>query len=206
MQVPGPSRRFFLFPQRKRWKDSTTARLTLDAVRTSLELINYSADICPPLKSAVGAVIGLCNLADRVAACDANAETLVWRSIAILDMIYNLIDVNKPIPSDLLQSIVHFEQLVVEIRTAMEDIMKKKRVPRVLHLRRNESQLAKFTARLDSAAEIFTIGSMTVQRMSLARIEDKVETVSTVASALEHSNVLLRDQVKFLQLAIVFLA
>jgi hypothetical protein len=33
------------------------------------------------------------------------------------------------------------------------------------------------------------IGSMTVQTMSLCRIEDKVESVSQVTSALERSNV-----------------
>ncbi|KAJ7789432.1 hypothetical protein B0H14DRAFT_2944596 [Mycena olivaceomarginata] len=204
-------RRLSRFLPRKRWKESTAVLLTWDVVRTSLEVVLSSADHCPPLKSAVGGVIALCNIAERAAACDENAEILIWRAVAILDTMYQSIDANAPIPSHLLNGMVQFEQLILEVRLAMKAMLKRKRVLRVLHLRRSESQLAKFTARLDSVAEVFTIGSMTVQTMSLCRIEDKVESVSQVTSALErsnwtavsavaseiqHSNVLLR-QVKF---------
>jgi len=216
MDVPGPPRRFFLLPPRKRRKGSKTTLLTLDAVRLSLELVNDSADACPALKSAVGAVVALCNLADRVAASSEDAKALAWRAVTILDIIYQSVDANNEIPSHLLHSIVQFEQLVIEIQTAMEATIKKKRVLRVLHLRRNEAQLAKFTAQLDSAAEAFTIGNITVQTMSLAciedkilalaRIEDKVESISAVASAVEHSNILLHDEIKYLRLTVVFLA
>ncbi|KAJ7362809.1 hypothetical protein DFH08DRAFT_326926 [Mycena albidolilacea] len=181
-------RRLSRFLPRKRWKESTAVLLTWDAVRTSLEVVLSSADICPPLKSAVGGVIALCNIAERAAACDENAEILIWRAVAILDTMYQSIDTNAPIPSHLLNGMVQFEQLILEIRLAMKVMLKRKRVLSVLHLRRSESQLAKFTARLDSVAEVFTIGSMTVQTMSLCRIEDKVESVSQVTSALERSN------------------
>ncbi|KAF7367826.1 hypothetical protein MSAN_00847000 [Mycena sanguinolenta] len=205
-------RRLLNLPRRKRPKDNppespTAARLSWDAVRTALELVNDSADVFPPLKSAVGGVVALCNLAERLAACNADAEILVWRSVAILDTIYQSMDPDtNTIPAHFLDGILRFETLINEIRTAMEAITKKSRALRVLHLRRNESQLAKFTARLDSAAEVFAIHSMTVQTMSLARVENKVEGVSVVASTIEHSNVLLRNQIESLQLqmAIVF--
>ncbi|KAJ7863438.1 hypothetical protein B0H14DRAFT_468173 [Mycena olivaceomarginata] len=191
-------------PRRKRRKEFTTTLLTWDAIRTSLELVEKSADVCPPLKSAVGAVGALCDLADRMAASDANAEALTWRAFTILETIHNSIDSNKTVPPPhLLHSIVQFEQLLIEIRTAMEVLANENRVLRVLRLRRNESQLAKFTARLDLLAEMFTIGTMAIQTVSLAHIENTVQTVSAVASALEHSN---RNQVKFLQFTVVFLA
>jgi hypothetical protein len=41
----------------------------------------------------------------------------------------------------------------------MDSIARIGRVRRVLNLRRTESELAKFTARLDSAAETFAVGS-----------------------------------------------
>ncbi|KAJ7196316.1 hypothetical protein B0H12DRAFT_1082042 [Mycena haematopus] len=175
--------------RRKELEETPTALLTWDAVRTSLELVNGSADACPPLKSVVGAVVALCNLAERIAACDENAEMLAWRSVAIIDTIYNSIDPNDAIPTHFLDGFLQFEQLVNEIRTAMEAITKKKRFLRVLHLRRSESELDKFTKRLDSAAEVFMIRSVTVQTMSVARIEDKVDNVAAVASTIQNSNV-----------------
>ncbi|KAF7367822.1 hypothetical protein MSAN_00846600 [Mycena sanguinolenta] len=210
METRGPLRRFLRLPRRKRPKEDssespTATRLTWDTIRTALELVNDSADVCPPLKSAAGGVVALCNLAERLAACDENAEMLAWRSVTILDTIYHSIDPDAhTIPVHFLDGILQFEKVINEIRTAMEAITKKNRVLRVLHLRRNESQLAKFTTRLDSATEVFTIHSM----MSLARIEDKVEGVSVVASTIEHSNNLLHNRVELLQLqlqvAIVF--
>ncbi|KAJ6505401.1 hypothetical protein C8R45DRAFT_923690 [Mycena sanguinolenta] len=195
MEARSRLRRLLGLPRRKRLKEDsgdspTVTRLTWDAVRTALELLNDSADVCPPLKSAVGGVIALCNLAERLSACNEDAEMLVWRSVTILDTIYQSMDPDtNPIPAHLLDGILRFETLINEIRTAMEAITKKKRVPRVprvLHLRQNESQLAKFTARLDAAVEVFTIHSMTIQTLSLARIEDKVEGVS---ATIGHSTV-----------------
>ncbi|KAJ7273778.1 hypothetical protein C8J57DRAFT_1714847 [Mycena rebaudengoi] len=150
-------------PRRKRRKESTITLLTWDTIRTSLELVQRSADVCPPLKSAVGAVCALCDLADasrsssRIAASDANAEALAWRAFIILETILNSIDSNKPVPPHLRHSIEQFEQLLSEIRTAMEVLAKENRVLRVLRLRRNESQLTEFIARLDLTAQLFIV-------------------------------------------------
>ncbi|KAJ7686298.1 hypothetical protein B0H17DRAFT_1072228 [Mycena rosella] len=217
-----PRRRFALqgfFPPRRR-KGASAAAISLNAVRTTLELVECSADVCPPLKSAVGAVVAICKLADRIAASDADAGRLAWRAVTILDAIYNSIDAQKSdaIPPHLLNNVVQFEQLLIEIHTAMKGI-KTKGIRRLLHLRRNESQLATFNAQLDAAAQVFTIGTMTSQTVSLAHIDGRmqsqavslahiqeiVEKVSTVSSALEHSNVQLRGQVRFLQITTVFL-
>jgi hypothetical protein len=46
----------------------------------------------------------------RAAACDENAEILIWRAVAILDTMYQSIDANVPIPSHLLNGMVQFEQ------------------------------------------------------------------------------------------------
>ncbi|KAJ6505404.1 hypothetical protein C8R45DRAFT_548707 [Mycena sanguinolenta] len=166
MEARGQLRQLLRLPRRKRPKNDsgespTATGLTWDAIRTMLEVANDSADVFPPLKSAVGGVVALCNLADRLAASDENAKMLVWRSVTILDTIYRAIDPDAYaiIPAHFLDGILQFEQLINEIRKAMEAIMKKNRrgVLRIPHLRRNESQLAKFTERLDSAAELFTV-------------------------------------------------
>ncbi|KAJ7452578.1 hypothetical protein FB451DRAFT_1409264 [Mycena latifolia] len=191
------------FRPSKRRKSFPAATLTLDAVRTTLEVMESAADACPPLKSTVGAVVALCKI--RLAASNTDAGTLAWRAITILDTIYNSMDAKSPdaIPLHLVHHIVQFEHLLTEIRTAMESIQSQGRLRRLLHLRRNESQLATFTERLNSAAQVFTIGAMSSQTVSLAHIEAVVEKVS---SGLEQSNAHLRGQVRFLQITVVFLA
>ncbi|KAJ7438868.1 hypothetical protein FB451DRAFT_1303067, partial [Mycena latifolia] len=110
----------------KRRKPPPEAVLTLDAVRTTLELVESSADVCPPLKSAVGAVVAVCRLTDRVAASAADAEALAWRAVEILDEIYNSVGARTPgaIPPHLLQWQLHSIVLLTEIRDAMGDIIK----------------------------------------------------------------------------------
>ncbi|KAJ7929741.1 hypothetical protein B0H13DRAFT_1963768 [Mycena leptocephala] len=191
------SRRFLALspvPRRKRRKESTTTLLTWDTIRTSLEIVQQSADACPPLKSVVGAVTALCDLADasrplRIAASDSNAEALTWRAFTILETLHNAIDLNKPAPPHLLRSIEQFEQLLIEIRTAMEVVANENRILHVLRLRRNESKLAKFTARLDSIAELFTVITM---------------LLGNEVKFLRDENKSLRNEVKFFQITAVF--
>ncbi|KAF7339078.1 hypothetical protein MVEN_01984200 [Mycena venus] len=194
-----------LFPFKRRQRRPAEI-LTLDAVRTTLELIERSADICTPLKSAVGAVVGICSLVDRVDASLTDTEALAWRAIAILDAIYNSVGsrTSDAIPSDQLESIVQFEQLTNEIRYAMENIRIKGRINRLLRLRRNESQLATFAARLDSASQAFTIGALSSHTASLAHLEEMVEKVSTSSYSLEQSHNKLCAQIRYLQHTVVF--
>ncbi|KAJ6469836.1 hypothetical protein C8R45DRAFT_937477 [Mycena sanguinolenta] len=151
MQAQRPPRRFlarlrlFPFKRRKRRPEEVTTpdapeetlTVTLDAVRTALEPEERSADICTPLKSASGGVVGIGSLVDRVDASLADEQA---------DVIYNSVSSGSSdtIPSHQLESIV---RSVDEIRDAV---------------RRNESQLSTFTTRLDA----FTIGALSSQTAS----------------------------------------
>ncbi|KAJ6497629.1 hypothetical protein C8R45DRAFT_1093978 [Mycena sanguinolenta] len=197
MEAKGLSGRVLRLPRRRRRKEtSSTALLTWDVVRTSLELVNNSADDWLPLKSVVGAVVALCDLVDRVTACDESAETLTWRAVAILDTIYHAVDANDTITPHFLDGILQFEKLINEIRTKMEAITKKNRVLRVLH--RKSSQCNHFGHSCLSCAQTHNLDTKH-DLSDVTRIEDKVESVP---STLEHSNLLLHAHVKFLQLAI----
>ncbi|KAK7021226.1 hypothetical protein R3P38DRAFT_2965842 [Favolaschia claudopus] len=203
MDLSALSTRLFPLTRRKRWKGSTPP-LTWGAIRDSLEVLNAGADFCGPFKSATGAVIALCNIVDRVAACDSKTEQLAFRAVTLLDTIYNAIPEQETIPSHLIPSIAQFELVVNEILVELKcGTASTNRMMRALRLRCTESKLAEFMERLDATAEAFTVKNMTLHTMSLVRIEAKVETIST---ALEHSNTLLHDQIKYLQLTVVFLA
>ncbi|KAJ6614028.1 hypothetical protein B0H10DRAFT_2046656 [Mycena sp. CBHHK59/15] len=139
--------------------DPSSMTLTSDAILTSLNLLKESADVFPPLKSVVGGVIAVWNLAERVAALDEEAQKLAWRAITILDIIYNAVGDAHPqsLSPHILQSILDFERLLNDLHKAMDRIAKRGRIHRLLHLRRTENQLASFNLRLNSMAEAFTV-------------------------------------------------
>ncbi|KAJ7689721.1 hypothetical protein B0H17DRAFT_1066115 [Mycena rosella] len=204
------------------------AALSSDALRESLTLLKDSTDVFPPLKSAVGGVLAVWDLAERVSASDENAQALARRAVGILDVIYKAVGGAGPVSPELLQEMVKFEELLREISAAMEEYLKAGRVRRVLYLRKQESRLTQFTARLDVAAEAFKIGSSTRTELASTRIEStstriestsiRIESTSsrvelalenlqadmvTLAVGLEQSNIRLRGEVKFLSQTIV---
>ncbi|KAJ7689714.1 hypothetical protein B0H17DRAFT_1066105 [Mycena rosella] len=201
------------------------AALSSDAIRESLSLIKGSADAFPPLKSTVVGVLAVWDLVERVSASDENAQALARRVVGILDVIYKAVGGGAvPVSPEMLEEMLKFEeyaQLLHEISAAMEQHLKAGRLRRVLHLRRQESRLAQFTARLDAAAEAFKIGSSTRIDSTSTHIEltsTRIESTSSrveltlkkiqadvvmLAVGLEESNIRLRGEVKFLRQTVV---
>ncbi|KAJ7689728.1 hypothetical protein B0H17DRAFT_632610 [Mycena rosella] len=156
--------------------------LSSDAIRESLSLLKDSADAFPPLKSAVGGVLAIWDLVERVSASDENAQALAHRATGILDTISKSVGRTGSVSSEMRREIDNFNVLLAEISAAMEGHLKTGRLRRVLHLRRQESRLARFTARLDAAAEAFKIGSSARTELMSTRIEStstRIESTST---------------------------
>ncbi|KAJ7909053.1 hypothetical protein B0H13DRAFT_1878072 [Mycena leptocephala] len=208
---------------------TTSPFLTLssDAIRTSLTLLKESTDVFPPLKSAVSGVLAVWDLADRVSTSDEDARVLAWRVVSILDAIYNAVGegTSATISPGMLQDVLKFEELLHEISTAMEAHLKPRWVRRMLRLRKHESQLVRFTSRLDAASEAFKIGSssrvevaaekiqgsssrveVAVEKIqgSSTRVEGTVERIQALAIGLEQSNSRLRGEVQVLRTVVLF--
>ncbi|KAJ7689722.1 hypothetical protein B0H17DRAFT_1066122 [Mycena rosella] len=191
----------------------TLGALSSDAIRESLSLLKDSADAFPPLKSAVGGVLAVWDLAERVSASDENAQALAHRVTGILDTISKSVGKTGSVSPEMQREIDKFNALLDEISAAMKGHLKAGRLRRVLHLRRQESRLAQFTARLDAAAEAFKIGSSARTELASARIEStstrvelalekiqaNVSSTVTLAISLEQSNIRLRGEVKVLR-------
>ncbi|KAJ7900535.1 hypothetical protein B0H13DRAFT_2275335 [Mycena leptocephala] len=190
-----------------------------EAIRTALALLKESTDVFPPLKSAVGGVLAVWDLADRISASDENAQLLAWRLVGILDTIYNAVTAEaSAISPGMLQDILKFEELLREISTAMAAQLKPGRFRRVLRLRKDESRLARFTSRLDAASEAFKIRSstrveLTMQKMqadfsSTASVIEHtnvaVEKIQALTSVLEQANIRLRGEVHVLRSIVLF--
>jgi len=187
--------------------------LSSDAIRTSLTLLKESTDVFPPLKSAVSGVLAVWDLADRVSTSDEGARVLAWRAVGILDAIYNAVGegTSTTISPGLLQDVLKFEELLHEISTAMEAHLKPRWVRRMLRLRKLESQLVRFTSRLDAASEAFKIGSssrveVAVEKIqgSSTRVEGTVERIQALAIGLEQFNSRLRGEVQVLRTIVLF--
>ncbi|KAJ7479619.1 hypothetical protein FB451DRAFT_1239417 [Mycena latifolia] len=184
--------------------ECTILALSSDAIRTSLNLLKEAADVFPPLKSAAGGVLAVWDLADRVSASDENAQALAWRVVGILDAIYNAVGGGtSPIPPSMLADIVKFEALLRDISTAMEEQLKQGRLRRVLHLRKREGRLARFTSRLDAASEAFKLAVEKIQADVSATAADVSSTAALVV-VVEQSNIRLRGEVQVLRTVVLF--
>ncbi|KAJ7192679.1 hypothetical protein GGX14DRAFT_479842, partial [Mycena pura] len=168
----------------------TEPRLTVessDAIRTALTLLKESTDVFTPLKSVVGGVLAVWDLAERISAADENAQALAWRLVGILDAIYNAVGAGgSAISPGMLQDILNFEELLREISMAMAAQLKPGRFRRMLRLRKHESRLTRFTSRVDTAFEAFKIGSSTRIELTMQKVQGDL---SSAASVIEHTNV-----------------
>ncbi|KAJ7733436.1 hypothetical protein B0H14DRAFT_2996447 [Mycena olivaceomarginata] len=105
-----------------------------DVIWTSILALKESADAFPPLKSAVGGVIALCDIAERTRHCKSDARDIALR-------------------------IRCFTILLDEVCCQMEAISMTRSVSRFLYLNRNEHVLKDIRSRLDEAYRDFLAAS-----------------------------------------------
>ncbi|KAJ7441949.1 hypothetical protein B0H11DRAFT_1932671 [Mycena galericulata] len=179
-----------------------------DAIREFLSLVKESTDIFPPLKSAVGGVLAVWDLADvllavfRLFRIIDDLVAIASRAVAIFDSIFNAVGRSTTISPGMLQDILKFEELLHEITTTME-AQSKPRFRRLLRLRKQESRLTRFTSRLDAASETFKIGSTARVELVVEKIQADVSTAA-LANVLEQTNILLRGEIQVLRTLVLF--
>ncbi|KAJ7917047.1 hypothetical protein B0H13DRAFT_344499 [Mycena leptocephala] len=135
------------------------SRTLPDVLWTSMLALRDSADAFPPLKSAVGGVIALCDIAERAKHSRSDARAIALRTKEILDVIADAVPDCSAIPPPMLCSIEKFTVLLDEIECSMEAITLTGRISRVVHLNRNERVLQNIKSRLDDAYRDFLAAS-----------------------------------------------
>ncbi|KAJ6482762.1 hypothetical protein C8R45DRAFT_1100013 [Mycena sanguinolenta] len=186
-------RRFL--PWRKRFTPPRT-RLKLpnalpDVLWTSILALNDSADAFPPLKSALGAVVAVCQAAERTQHCKSEARAIALRVMDIVDVVADAVPDGSDISSQMLDSIFRFSLLLDEIRSAMEDISLAGALSRFKHLNRNESRLQNFKVKLDNAYRDFLAAStlrLEVQQTLLVT-QQKQLAIQQTGSTLQLENI-----------------
>ncbi|KAJ7814718.1 hypothetical protein B0H13DRAFT_1924639 [Mycena leptocephala] len=134
-----------LKPTPKPRKDSTLS----DVLRTSLLALKESSDAFPPLKSAVGGVVALWEIAERAKHSKSGARDIAFRTKELLDLVADAVPDPSAISPPMLRSIEQFTVLLDEVRCRMDTVALTNGVSRVLNLTRNERTLQSIRAQLD---------------------------------------------------------
>jgi len=152
-----------------------------DIALTSLLALKESADAFPPLKSVVGGVLALWNTAERVKTSKKRAQALSRRALDVLEALTDAVPDPSNIPPPMLASIQRFEDLLDEIRRAMDPLTKRRWISSMSSLNRDKGVLDLFNQRLDETFQSFVIGGLT--RVETHLLEIKAD--ATVAHQLE---------------------
>ncbi|KAJ7055363.1 hypothetical protein C8F01DRAFT_1234776 [Mycena amicta] len=173
----------FPFPSRARLKPSGTLP---DILWTSLTALKESSDAFPPLKSAVGGVVALCNIAERAKHSKSDARDIAFRTKEVLDLVAEAVPDPTVISPPMLKSIQRFTVLLEEIRRRLEPIVRASSVSRIVRLNRNERTLAGIKAQLDDAYRDFVAASalrVEVQQTKIVLQQTHISIQQTQLSA-----------------------
>ncbi|KAK7063453.1 hypothetical protein R3P38DRAFT_2756382 [Favolaschia claudopus] len=129
--------------------------VALDIALLSIHVLAESADAFPPLKSVVGGVRALCDIAQRAKAYKSEAISIALRAENILNTIADAVPDPTVIPPAMLQSIECFRLLLGDIRARMERVAQTTRIASVLYLARHEEAIKHIQAQLNDAYQDF---------------------------------------------------
>ncbi|GLB40589.1 hypothetical protein LshimejAT787_0804600 [Lyophyllum shimeji] len=142
-----------------------------DIAKTSLVALKESADAFPPLKSAVGGVLAVWNVAERATASKKKAEAMASRCNEILEVLVDGVPDPVNIAPEMQAGIHRFTLLLQDTRRAMERRQTRTRISLVLHMNRNEDELADFNRRLDEAYKDFLIAAALRTEVKLSEMK-----------------------------------
>ncbi|KAJ7898045.1 hypothetical protein B0H13DRAFT_2275795 [Mycena leptocephala] len=177
-----------------------SARITSDAfaaTKVALDAIQASADVFPPLKSAVSAVIVLLELREKAKSNKKGCEHIAKRSAQLVQDIWRQTkDFGVALPAEVLGSVVEIEKLFIEIEKFFEELTKENLWERLTRGDRNKSQVEEYGRLLDEAMLHFSInlelGTHRLHLESIAADRERHADVLDVARMSESERVMKR--------------
>jgi len=134
-----------------------------DTTRTSLELLSQTSDVFPPLKSAVGGVLALWDLVERVKDVEDEARALLQRANETILLVSELSKLKSHSHAPALQETIDkFERAVDEIRRALEPWATQKWISRMVRSKRHGATLTALQKKLDQVYQELTLPTMSV--------------------------------------------
>jgi len=150
------------------WKNVKAGSIIL------LEALKETADVFPPLESAVAGVLVLIQLADQAKSNKKDSRELSLRAKSILDTVADIVGKCGPqcIGPDLATQIEDFTSLLRETAVLMKDLSCQTWLSRCLHNKENKERIAQTARRLDEALLLFMLTSTVRAEVTSAKIID----------------------------------
>ncbi|KAJ6554259.1 hypothetical protein B0H19DRAFT_144040 [Mycena capillaripes] len=147
-----------------KWKHLLNSdSIASDLLSTSLLALKESADVFPPLKSVVGGVLAVWDIAERAKHCKSDARDIALRTKAILFIIADAVPDGSFISQPMLLSIQRFTVLLNDIHGSIEAIALTRGVSHVVRFKRNERTLQTIKSQLDDAYRDFMVYLLSVR-------------------------------------------
>ncbi|KAJ7177046.1 hypothetical protein C8R46DRAFT_1078049, partial [Mycena filopes] len=170
---------------------STTTNDISDALQTTLSFFEQSSDAFPPLKSVVGGVIALWDVAKRAKHSKADARGIALRAQDILQVMADAVSDSSAITPGMQLRIERFTVLLNNSRRDVESIALANSVTRVMRLNRDEEILQDIKRKFNEAHADFLLASalrLEGQQAALAlkhqQMHLDVKKVSLIAETL----------------------
>ncbi|KAJ7572391.1 hypothetical protein C8J56DRAFT_1035363 [Mycena floridula] len=165
-----------------RW--SRCRPMAMDIARTSLMALKESADAFPPLKSAVGSVLALWDIVEKMQSCKAHGQDLACRCVSILETLAALDPTN--ISPEMLKGIDGFKRLVTEIAQELSKHNRAMIFAQLAHLNRNLGRFETLSRKLDDASSLFVVATAGRIEASTTQINARLETSTMQINASNH--------------------
>ncbi|KAJ7055672.1 hypothetical protein C8F01DRAFT_1373207 [Mycena amicta] len=143
--MPGPSTMHRSRSTRIRSDVVAAARLTLNAVQAS-------TDVFPPVKSAVSAVIVLLEMSERIKSNRKGCERIAQRSAQLVEDLWRQVkDFDAELPAEVKGSVVEIEKLFQRIQNFFNELRGENIWQRLARQERNNSKIDEFGRLLNEA-------------------------------------------------------
>jgi len=159
---------------------------TTPTISLALTALKETADAFPPLKSAVGGVIHVLDLAQRVKSNKEECRKLASRAEGILDKIAVAVPDATCISPDLLR-IDEFTRTLDDIKCFMTPLCHESVMKRIVLHKERESLLIEFNRRLDDALKSFMLISTIKIEMLVSQQGARLDILSTQHKELVNS-------------------
>ncbi|KAJ7206180.1 hypothetical protein C8J57DRAFT_1484882 [Mycena rebaudengoi] len=164
-----------------------------DVLWTSLHALKESADAFPPLKSVVGGVVAIWDIAEHAKRSRTEACDIALRTKKIVDLIADAVPDPSEIPPSMLLSIDRFTLInsssssaLDEIRCGMEAIELSGSLSCLVHLNRHDRTIQGIKTRLDAEYRDFLAASalrVEVQQAANTLIQAQMQSDIKMVSA-----------------------
>ncbi|KAJ7064620.1 hypothetical protein C8F01DRAFT_1249666 [Mycena amicta] len=129
------------------------ARLTLDAVQAT-------TDVFPPVKSAVSAVIVLLEMSETIKSNRKGCERIAQRSAQLVQDLWRQIkDFDVELPAEVKGSVVEIENLFQRIQFFFDELHEENILQQWARQKRSKSKIDEYEKLLDQAISDFSVRS-----------------------------------------------